>query len=376
MIVEYSYAARQAVRPTTRAQVLRGGWIAIGLGVGFIAVGVLVVRDMVLTGQVEIFTAIMLIPLFAAGVFFVALGPVTVYRAWRSRVADAVAGYTYAFAVADGVVCFPASGLVPAESWSLDQTTVSETQSDVLGTAQLELATPDSEARTFPLVSLKLSAWEILSLIEGERAAPAPAVGANLAPATGDFAVGLNPWTHETVLSGVGDPAQPSIIPMGDAQQLAVRRNTRIAWMCFIGAAAALVLLAVGAVTGAVSVKVAVGSLIGVAVVVLVGAANLLLVRMARAKRLNEERAAQAVLGGEYAFRVVRAGAVDVVFFDAGFGLESEQWPLAETTIQAVRADGEYGVELRSPGRTPRRFSAGALQLSPQTVVALVDSRR
>ncbi len=380
MIVEYTHAARQAIRPATRGQLLRNGWINSVLGLGSVAWAAFLLVDMVTTRTLDAVAAILCLALLAVGGVLGTMGPTVISGAWSVRTTDPPPGYTYAFAIADGIVSFPAMGLLTAESWALAQTTASVTRSADFGTDQLELVTPQTEPREFPLESLKLPVGEILTLIETERVAPAVTTGAP--SASGEIVVGLQPWTHETV-SGVGHYARTRLLPGRDLPRLESRRDSRTLG-CWIGAGGALVLiivavfelslLAVGAVAGTVRVTASASSLIGVGVAVLIGAANVLLGRMSRDRALQEDRAAPAALG-RYAFRISRVADMDVVVFDEGWGRDPEQWPLWQTTIQVVN-DGEYGVELRCPGRTPRRFSAGALQLSPQPVVALVNSRR
>ena len=284
-------------------------------------------------------------------------------RTQRERV---VPGRTYAFAVADGLVSFPGTGLMAPECWPLDDTVVELVTSRRLHVPQLRLTNPVSEReRVFELASLKRSGPEILHLAERERAVPQPEsepLASGRRAAVGDVRIAMNPWTQECIVD------EPYI-------HRRMRGAAPAAALLFIAAGAITLVVAMGTVTGQMDAGVWVPTLVGDALLALMGVFMLLAARWGRVEMQRWERAARMWVGGECAFRITLDGDVDVVAFEAGWGLEADRWPLADTMIETYGQSGETGVELRCPGREPRRFSAGALQLSPQTVVALVNNR-
>ncbi len=277
-----------------------------------------------------------------------------------------VAGLTYAFAVADGLVSFPGTGGTAPECWLLEDTMVELAPSRRWHVPQLRLTNSVSEReRVYELGSLKRSGPDILHLVDRERAASLrsePHARGRRA-GRGDVIIEMNPWTQECIV------AEPYI-------HRRMRGAAAAAALMFIAAAAFTLVNALGTVTGRMNVGIWVPTLFADVVLVLIGVLMLLAARWGRVEMQRWERAARTWVGGEHAFRITRDGDEDVVAFDAGWGLEADRWPLAETTIETFAQSGETGVALRGPGRTPRRFSAGALRISPSQVVDLVNSRR
>lgn len=66
----------------------------------------------------------------------------------------------------------------------------------------------------------------------------------------------------------------------------------------------------------------------------------------------------------------------DTIHFPGRFGADPEDWPLAETLIEATPGGSGGSLALRCPGRKHRRFVARALVMSPGEISRLVEDRR
>jgi hypothetical protein len=66
----------------------------------------------------------------------------------------------------------------------------------------------------------------------------------------------------------------------------------------------------------------------------------------------------------------------DAIHFPGRFGADPEDWPLAETMVEAAPGRSGRSLALRCPGKKPRRFIARALVMSPGEISRLVEDRR
>lgn len=62
--------------------------------------------------------------------------------------------------------------------------------------------------------------------------------------------------------------------------------------------------------------------------------------------------------------------------FPAWYGSRAESWVLSSTTLRPTRRWGREMLELRAPGRRPRRFLRAGLRCGIDEVIAAVDARR
>lgn len=270
-------------------------------------------------------------------------GGAQIGRAYRAGHRDDVLpGVTYAFAVRDQRVIFPALRLRPGTHWPASDTTIGTAAS--WGRKLITLEAPGHRPRSFAAADLRADLAEIRAALT--------AADASQPAATGDwFQFDLSDWAREAALA--------QVTPIRRA-----RVGLIVPGSLFLSAGA--LYLAGSAIRGDLGADLA--DLVAVGLVA-VGTAALLLARRARRRQQVEEQQSLLMEAMPYGF-AIRDGQVE---YPDRMGRVAESWPLSETEIRYVD-QGESGLVLTCPGRNPRPFLAGGLKLSTRTVIGLVEA--
>lgn len=366
MIVEFKPEERRRLLPIPRRRFRQHGVTAVTLGSLLVALAVL---DGLGVGSGDLAAAAAsagFAVLLAVPAALLLVGGLMILRAGRaSGSSEVLPGLSYAFGVVDGRVIFPAFRVRPAENWPLAQTRITETKS--LGFPVIRLEVPGRKARSFTLSSLQLSTAQILAGLPDQEL--------NAGPAEPTGRPGQQPHPPQSGPTGptgvlrVELAEWAKVIPQS-AADLAERRPSALVIVGGFSLAAGLVLavmfLAAALIGGVLDTT---GTLVLLPLILALTVGGLIALRAGR--RSYDQPGAGLVQGAGFAFDIA-GGSIS---FPEGPGSPAGVWPLAQTEA-ACFEDGETGIELRCPGRASRRFGAGSLRPSPQTVLRQLAEHR
>lgn len=264
---------------------------------------------------------------------------------------DLLPGLSYAFAVIEGQVIFPALRARPAEHWPLSESRV--TVGSSMGATIVRLACPGRRPRAFSASSLAVSPAEIEAAVhaDGQRRVPA------------DLA------TDVTLPLQVELAGWATVLPQPRDRRLQGARGWRFV-LGVLGLAAGVMTLVVAAAWALILGGSAwVGAIPGFGFGVIVAVLGVFALRGKVKPAIDPQPA--FLEGPPYAMRLEGR----TLSFPAAPGRPAESWPLDQTKFNYYES-GETGLEVSCLGKSTRQFGAGSLALPPRVVLAQLELRR
>lgn len=171
MIVEFQPELRRVQLDLPRRTYRRHGYNALIIGAMFPALAVFGVLSNGQPGEGPVLVIIGVLTSLVGAVFLVGGGRI-IGSARGGDPNDLLPGLSYAFALVEGQVIFPALRAQPAEHWPLSETRV--TVGSSMGAQIVRLARPGCRPRAFSASSLAVSPAEIEAAVQanGKRQVP------------------------------------------------------------------------------------------------------------------------------------------------------------------------------------------------------------